>query len=278
MVLEDRFLVEHDPSSFARALDPKVLGAWHLHEATLGDPLEMFLVYSSIAGAVGSPRQSNYAAGNTFMEGLVRYRRAIGLPGIAIEWGALSGSGYVERNEATLAFLEKTGSRALPVERALSRLAEILDRQSDAIAVADIDWPTLARYSPGLAKSPVYRDLPGIGEARSGTRISLEQLRLAPPEHQLTMVEEFLLAQIAAVFGSEAETLDPDVPVTRLGLDSLMAIELLHRIESSLGIAFPMGTLLSGPSVRELAVPVLRSLQERYLENAGAAGTPESSD
>lgn len=261
MVLEDRFLTEHDAASFARALDPKTLGAWHLHEATLGDPIELFLVYSSIAAAIGSPRQSNYAAGNTFLEGLVRYRRAIGRPGLAIEWGALSGSGYVERNEATFAFLEKTGSHALPVDVALTRLAEILDRDTDGIAVAKIDWAILGRYSPTLAKSPVYRELPCLGEASSGARLSHEQLRLASPDRQLAMVEDFLVAQIAAVFGSEADILDRDVPVTRLGLDSLMAIELLHRIESSLGIPFPMGAILSGPSIHELAASVLRSIQ-----------------
>lgn len=278
MVLEDRFLAGHDAASFARALDPKTLGAWHLHEATLGDPIELFLVYSSIAAAVGSPRQANYAAGNTFLEGLVRYRRSVGLPGLAIEWGALSGSGYVERSEATSAFLEKTGSHALPADVALARLAEILDRETDGIAVAKIDWAILGRYSPTLAKSPVYGELPCLGAESSGARLSLGQLRLAPPDRQLAMVEDFLAAQIAAVFGSEADTLDRDTPVTRLGLDSLMAIELLHRIESSLGIPFPMGAILSGPNIHELAVPVLRLVQETLppAEEGESDHPPES--
>jgi hypothetical protein len=41
-----------------------------------------------------------------------------------------------------------------------------------------------------------------------------------------------------------------------------MAIELLNRIEAALGVPFPMGAILSGPSVRELAPPVLRQILE----------------
>lgn len=267
MVLEDRFLAEHDPTSFALALDPKVLGAWLLHEATCNDPLDHFIVYSSIAAIAGSPRQANYAAGNTFLEGLIRYRRQRGLPGLAIQWGALSGTGFVERNEKTLAFLEKTGSEALPVDEALTWLGQILDREIATLAVARVDWATMARYSPTIGRLPLYRELPGVGDHDHSPRLSLTHLRASSPDRQLALVEDFLAAQIAAVFGTEIDTLDRETPVTRMGLDSLMAIELLNRIEASLGIPFPMGAILSGPSVRDLAPPVLRQILESMPPN-----------
>lgn len=263
MVLEDRFLAAHDHASFALALDPKARGAWLLHKATRGDPLEHFIVYSSIAAIAGSPRQANYAAGNTFLEGLVRYRRLLGLPGLAVQWGALSGSGYVERNEKTLAFLEKTGNEALPVDEALALLAQLLDREVDTLVVARTDWATMARYSPTIGRLPLYRELPGIGDRDRSPRLSLSHLLAASPDRQLALVEDFLAAQIAAVFGTEADSLDRETPVTGMGLDSLMAIELLNRIEAALGIPFPMGAILSGPSVRDLAPPVLRQILER---------------
>jgi len=262
MVLEDRFLTAHDHASFALALDPKNRGAWLLHKATCGDPLEHFIVYSSIAAIAGSPRQANYAAGNTFLEGLVRYRRHLGLPGLAVQWGALSGSGFVERNEKTLAFLEKTGSEALPVDEALAFLGQLLDREVAMLAVARVDWATLSRYSPVIGRIPLYRELPGIGECDRSPRLSLAHLRASSPERQLALIEDFLAAQIAAVFGTEVDNLDRETPVTRMGLDSLMAIELLNRIEAALGIPFPMGAILSGPSVRDLASPVLRQILE----------------
>jgi acyl transferase domain-containing protein/acyl carrier protein len=271
MVLEDRFLAEHDRASFALAFDPKARGGWLLHEATRDDPLEHFIVYSSIAAIAGSPRQANYAAGNTFLEGLVRYRRQLGLPGLALQWGALSGSGFVERNEKTLAFLEKTGSEALPVDEALAILGQLLDHEVETLTVARVDWATMARYSPTIGRLPLYRELPGIGDRDRSPRLSLAHLLAASPDRQLALVEDFLAAQIAAVFGTEVDTLDRETPVTRMGLDSLMAIELLNRIEAALGIPFPMGAILSGPTVRDLAPPVLRQILERMpAEESGS--------
>jgi acyl carrier protein len=274
MVLEDRFLAEHDPTSFALALDPKARGAWLLHEATCNDPLDHFIVYSSIAAIAGSPRQANYAAGNTVLEGLIRYRRQRGLPGLALQWGALSGSGFVERNEKTLAFLEKTGSEAMPVNEALDLLGRILDREVATLAVARVDWATMARYSPTIGRLPLYRELPGVGDRDRSPRLSLAHLRASSPDRQLALVEDFLAAQIAAVFGTEIDTPDRETPVTRMGLDSLMAIELLNRIEAALGIPFPMGAILSGPSVRDLAPPVLRQILESMPTEGSESAQP----
>jgi hypothetical protein len=137
-------------------------------------PLEHFIVYSSIAAIAGSPRQANYAAGNTFLEGLIRYRRQLGLPGLAIQWGALSGSGFVERNEKTLAFLEKTGSEVLPGRRRRSPfLGQLLDREVATLAVArsrlgddgsllsdDRAAPALSRVARGRRARPFTPPFP----------------------------------------------------------------------------------------------------------------------
>jgi acyl carrier protein len=118
---------------------------------------------------------------------------------------------------------------------------------------------------------PLYRDLPGIGDRDRSPRLSLAHLLAASPDRQLALVEDFLAAQIAAVFGTEVDTLDRETPVTRMGLDSLMAIELLNRIEAALGIPFPMGAILSGPTVRDLAPPLLRQILERMpAEESGS--------
>ena len=65
----------------------KVLGAWNLHQATKGLPLDHFVCFSSMAALVGSPGQTNYAAANAFIDALIHVRRAAGLVGLAINWG-----------------------------------------------------------------------------------------------------------------------------------------------------------------------------------------------
>lgn len=275
MVLEDRFLHELDRPSFAAALDPKALGAWNLHEATRHRALDCFVLFSSFAAVVGSIRQANYNAGNAFLDALAAHRRSLGLPALSISWGSLAGTGYVERNQRTLAYLETTGVEAYGIGEVLALLGQLIRSDATAIAAAKIDWGALSRLAPAVADSPVFRELVGAGGKGGG--ISRALLLAAPPERRLRLVEDFLTAQIAAVFGTEENALDRDRSVTQLGLDSLMAIELLNRIEGELDIHFPVGSLLSGPSIRDLAAPVLEKLAESRPGTAGAGGIPADS-
>jgi acyl carrier protein len=75
-----------------------------------------------------------------------------------------------------------------------------------------------------------------------------------------------MIEQSARVLGFSQSQLDPVKPLTDLGLDSLMALEMKNRVESSLGITLPISALLQGPSIREIAGVVSTQLSITYPE------------
>ena len=72
--------------------------------------LDFFVMFSSIASVLGNMGQSSYSGCNAFQDSLAQYRREVlGLPGIAINWGPISGAGVMERESAVAKLLTIAG-------------------------------------------------------------------------------------------------------------------------------------------------------------------------
>src|SRR5262249_20304001 len=109
MVLEDSLLTNLDDDLMTRILAPKVSGAWNLHLATRERSLDQFILFSSLSSVIGHSGQGNYASANTFLDQLAHYRRTLGLPATAINWGYLGDVGILSQNERLGERLESQG-------------------------------------------------------------------------------------------------------------------------------------------------------------------------
>ncbi len=271
MVLRDEFLVDLDEAAFAEALRPKMLGAWNLHAATRNVPLDHFLCFSSFSAVVGGPKQSNYNAGNVFLEALAEYRQSQGLPATTIGWGVLSGAGFVERNQKTAQYLDKVGMKSFTMEEALKIFRDTLQYQVPHLIASHADWRALARLE-AIGQSRTFAALTSENRKEQGAGGITAHVLAAPQEERLGILERFISQQMAAVCSIEASSIDHSTPLTKLGLDSLMAVELLNRIEGDTGRSVPMGKVLSGPTITELAETLLPMLTESAIEDSAASG------
>jgi len=73
---EDALASQKTAASLERVLAPKVLGIANLDHATRDCPLELFIAFSSVAGALGNPGQFDYAAANGYMDAFIEARAA----------------------------------------------------------------------------------------------------------------------------------------------------------------------------------------------------------
>ena len=253
MVLRDEFIVDLDDQLFTTVLRPKMNGAWNLHLATRDLPLEHFICFSSFSAAIGAPKQSNYNSGNVFLEALAHHRHRRGLPALTINWGALSGAGFVARNEKTAAYLDAIGMKSINVEEALRVIRRMLQHDTSQVLASRADWNLWTKIINYVGRSNTFDAVTKEqGDEGSGGSIG-PRVMAAAPEARAPMIQDFIAENMAAVCSIEADGIDRDTPLTSLGLDSLMAVELMNRIEGDIGLSVPMGKVLAGPSIRELA-------------------------
>jgi len=260
MLLDDEFISDLTLERFETVLNVKMLGGWNLHCATQHLPLEDFICFSSVSSILGGPRQSNYNAGNYFLDALAHYRHARGLAAQSIDWGAIRGAGFVERNQKTADYLEKTGMLSINLPDAIRSYHESIELDVPQISIAKLDWSLVASFAPLLNEVSFFEEVVRSKKASGASGSFATRLRNVEAEQRLELTKSFIAAQIASVFGVTPVNVDYETPITQMGLDSLMAIELKNRIEKEAAISLPMNDILSGPTLFQLAKVVLTQM------------------
>ena len=232
-VLADASLANQSWERFEQVLRPKVLGAWHLHRATADCDLHLFVLFSSVAGILGNPGQANHAAANAFLDQLAAHRRALGLPGQAIAWGAWSGLGEAEEQRERIARRrEAAGTGWFSPEQGLSVFDRLLREDPTTAVVLAADWSVFGEAIEG--RPSLFEDLLPAAEDASADSLGtaedlLSRLGAAPAEAREELLVSFLQQEVQAVLRLPAAPA-PAVGFFDLGIDSLMAVELRNRL------------------------------------------------
>ncbi|HEU5473401.1 MAG TPA: SDR family NAD(P)-dependent oxidoreductase [Actinophytocola sp.] len=268
-VLDDGVLDALTPQRLESVLRAKARAAANLDELATG--LDLFLVFSSLAGTLGSPGQGNYAAANAYLDALVERRRAGGLPGTAIAWGAWAGTGMAT-DETVADRMRRAGVPAMPPELALAALGRALDAGDGAVVLADVDWD---RFAPGFTAarpSPLLAELhtPAGDQATGGDPNAL-RARIAggsAAERQRAVLD-LVCGQAALVLGhGSAGAVEPDRAFRDLGFDSLTALELRNLLGAATGLALPAGLVFDYPTPAALAGHLLAGLSGEQAEES----------
>ncbi|KUI02474.1 type I polyketide synthase [Mycobacterium sp. IS-3022] len=240
-VIDDAILTNITDELIERDWAPKAYGAWNLHAATAGQPLDWFCSFSSAAALVGSPGQGAYAAANSWLDAFTLWRRAQGLPATAIAWGA-----WAQIGRGT-ALAESAGVAIAPDEGAYAFEA-LLRHDRDYTGYAPItNSPWLAAFAQ---QSPFAEAFRSSGQNAAGTSRLRAELDELPPDEWPTRLRRLLSEQVSVIL---RRSVDPDRPLAEYGLDSLGALELRTRIETETGIRVNPADLTSIGTIRGLA-------------------------
>ncbi|WP_327270924.1 type I polyketide synthase [Streptomyces sp. NBC_01224] len=249
MVLEDAAIINIRDPQLKRVWDPKVTGAWKLHNAATAHTLDWFVVFSSMASLLGNPGQGVYAAANSWLDAFAAWRTREGMPTLAVNWGPWGETGVATD-------FSSRGYETIPTGKGLLALHALLAHgrvQTGVIPGEPSTWIPLA----GRQSSFFSLLAPGNEHAADVTENSPDiQTRLAglaPGTARREALETYLADHIRGILRLGSTTLDPQTPLKALGFDSLLSMELRVRLESDLGVELASNFVWQHPTLSALA-------------------------
>ncbi|MFF2206321.1 SDR family NAD(P)-dependent oxidoreductase [Streptomyces sp. NPDC058145] len=277
-VLDDGVIGSLTPERLDRVLAAKADAAWYLHEATRDLELALFSVVSSLSGVLGSPGQANYAAANTFLDGLAVHRRGLGLAGQSVSWGLWAGAGGMGGGLADEAVARLRAGGVLPLSSA--QAVELFDAamSGGASHVVGTRWdlPVLRRLAvAGELPAALGELVPAIRRtAAAGESVSqlVSRLRGLDPAGRRRLLTELVSSSVAAVLGyGSAEAVAATAAFRDLGLDSLGGVNVRNRLQTATGLSLPASLVFDYPTAQVLADFLLERLLPGDTEAAAVA-------
>ncbi len=260
-VLDDGLILDLTPERFARVMNAKAIGAWNLHSALAKTKLDHFVLFSSISSILGSAGQANYSAANSFLDALAHHRHALGLPALSVNWGAIGQVGILSRNPSVAAQLDALGVHPIDPKEATQVLGLLLSRNLPQIAFAHLDWQRIFGAARSTPPSPRFSEL-SVPSAFSHAAPAEDSTDLASAlaSARPALIAELVRDSVARVLRTSTGKLDRNRPLREMGLDSLMAFELLNRLQTRTGASLPTSKISANSTIESLCALVEENL------------------
>jgi acyl carrier protein len=282
-VVDDGVLLQQDESRWRAVLHGKAHGARLLHELTLHQPLDFFVMYSAAGLLLGPAGQAAYAAANAELDALAAARHAAGLPATSVAWGMWRDGGMAAQMAARGADTwSARGLGWIAPAQGFQRLQHLLAMGVPHAAVMPVDWARFLDAERAIADRQWFGALGVSGRAAAATRaaapaaeVVVPAWRAAPQGQRRALVISHLRGKALLVLGLDSSVaLDEKTPLKEAGLDSLMAVELRNALTRSTGRSLPVTLLFDYPTLEKLADYLLRVLELEAPPGPAAKSAP----
>ncbi|XP_025087737.1 uncharacterized protein LOC112560253 [Pomacea canaliculata] len=259
-VTEDKSFLSMDVTSFDKALSPKVRGICNLHRLSRDLELDYFVMHSSVGSVIGNGGQTNYTAGNAFMDGMAHFRRQQGLAGQTLNWGALD-LGLLHKNSLARQILESQGFIFMSKDEILSMLTPMLMLNWPQCSPMKIDIEKLTQRMNRDGMLPLRSRLEKI--LKSSTRQvemsdnllhEVQGARHLDVDHRKSLYENYIRFLAAQALSMDARAISPTASLIDMGMDSIVAMTMMNQIHRDTSCQLPVVLFVTGgPTVLSLA-------------------------
>lgn len=245
-------------AEFEAALRGKFAGAWLLHLASRDWPLDFFVLVSSVSAVWGTERCAAYSAANGGLDALAAHRVSLGLPAVSLAYGPwnLGDSGMADA--ASRDTFARVGVGALDAGTGRAAMTAEVPGGSGHLVVCPLDGPrfrsVMSQFRPRGLYSAGADPAGAPGVAVPPEPSVTAELAALPERARAEAARGHVARLVAAQLGHDsAHAVRDDAGFFDLGLDSIMAVDLVNRLSQAFGVALQAADVFNHPTVGELA-------------------------
>jgi myxalamid-type polyketide synthase MxaE and MxaD len=266
-VLDNAPALELDRERFAAVTSAKIAGGWNLHDLTRSDPLEHFVLFSSVASVIGPPGQANYSAGNAFLDALAALRHAEGLPIVNVNWGPWAEVGLAAQTVARMKHgrIPEQLSAMIAPRQGIEILGRLLRERLDQLLVLPWDLREIAAFYPEAQQRTVFGELGAasvpakapLASDRMYERPNLRQEYIGPRDDLERTIAEIWQRSL------QIEQIGVVDSFFELGGDSVLGAQIIAQVNRSFTVSLSLRDSFKAFTIEELANAVKRQLMTK---------------
>ena len=234
----DSYILKKQSADFRQVLASKVIGAFNLDQASQQADLDFLALFSSIAAVMGNAGQADYAAANGFMDKFAVYRNRLVASGhragrtVSINWPFWLEGGMMLAAGQRETLRRESGIEPLRTASGMRAFYECLQSPHDQVLVMAGELARLRRVLAGQTLQPEAAPAPVLaapaGESSvSGSSVSAGDL--------LAKTSDYLRDHFSVLLKLPAQRIDPHAGLEKYGIDSILAVDLVARLEKTFG-------------------------------------------
>jgi NADP-dependent 3-hydroxy acid dehydrogenase YdfG/acyl carrier protein len=232
---------------------PKINGIRYLSRHLPHDQLDFLVTYSSIAAIWGAAMLAHYAAANAYMDAFVLGLKAKGIPAATINWGPWKNSNMVLKDSTTTSLLEQSGVLTINADTVGRSYASLLSMRQDQQIYVQLNQSLFLQMMEIRGAQSLWETLHGMKQPQPVTAsntISLPNLMLITDDAERAGViyRELVLLVKEVLAIPEEEEIDPNRSFSDMGMDSILLLKFVERINKRLGTVINSNTIFNYPA------------------------------
>lgn len=241
------FFIDKTEEEFKRVIYPKALGAYYLHDLTISQPLDYFVLFSSTAAIIRFPGQSDYSGANAFLDGLAMWRRQNNKKATSINWPIWKNTGMGKN----IRFKEDFLLKAITPTEGKRILSKVLSKDITNIIIGqwDYDEELMELGKINLSKE-ILAEIQNDEKDEKAEDIS-SVILLGREDGKYTPMEYRVGKIFGQILGYEEIGIYDNF--YNLGGDSILAVKIVNQLQKKIDKTITIAEIFKYLSIYELA-------------------------